>query len=140
MAGREHGRGPAGRRSLRTGTLTEETTSAATGAAVSAVFREEAGRVTAALVRLIGDFDLAEEVVQDSLVAALETWPAQGIPDKPGAWLMTTARRRAIDILRGTHGYREKVALLERSLAPVDPSEADDRLRLPLTWWHPSLS
>ncbi|HEV2035527.1 MAG TPA: DUF6596 domain-containing protein [Candidatus Dormibacteraeota bacterium] len=140
MARRQHSRGPPGRRSLRTATLTEEKTSAATGAAVSAVFREEAGRLTAALVRLIGDFDVAEEVVQDSLVAALETWPAQGIPDKPGAWLMTTARRRAIDILRRDKRYREKVALLERSMAPVDPSEADDRLRLIFTCCHPALS
>lgn len=108
--------------------------------AVSAVFREEAGRLTAALVRLIGDFDLAEEVVQDSLVAALEKWPAQGIPDHPGAWLMTTARRRAIDILRRDQRYREKVALLERSMAPADPSEADDRLRLIFTCCHPALS
>src|SRR3982074_116078 len=75
-------------------------TRSATDAAVTAVFREEAGRLTAALARALGDFALAEEVVQDSLVAALEKWPEQGIPDKPGAWLMTTARRHAIDILR----------------------------------------
>ena len=79
-------------------------------------------------------------MVQDSLVAALEKWPTQGIPDKPGAWLMTTARRRAIDIMRRDKRYREKVALLERSLAPVDPSEADDRLRLIFTCCHPALS
>jgi RNA polymerase sigma factor (sigma-70 family) len=91
-------------------------------------------------VRLIGDFDLAEEVVQDSLVAALEKWPEQGIPDKPGAWLMTTARRRAIDIMRRDKRYREKVALLERSMAPVDPTEADDRMRLIFTCCHPALS
>ncbi|MDQ2942185.1 MAG: hypothetical protein M3R21_00765, partial [Candidatus Dormibacteraeota bacterium] len=75
-------------------------TQSATDAAVVAVFREEAGRLTGALVRILGDFDLAEEVVQDSIVAALEKWPEQGIPDNPGAWLMTTAKRRAIDILR----------------------------------------
>ena len=96
--------------------------------------------MTAALVRLIGDFDLAEEVVQDSLVAALEKWPLQGIPDKPGAWLMTTARRRAIDILRRDRRYRDKVALLERSMLPTDPVEADDRLRLIFTCCHPALS
>jgi RNA polymerase sigma factor (sigma-70 family) len=140
VAGRQHCRGPAARRPLVAGTLTQEQTSAATGAAVAAVFREEAGRLIAALVRLIGDFDLAEEVVQDSLVAALEKWPAQGIPDHPGAWLMTTARRRAIDILRRDQRYREKVALLERSMAPADPSEADDRLRLIFTCCHPALS
>jgi RNA polymerase sigma-70 factor (ECF subfamily) len=79
-------------------------------------------------------------VVQDSLVAALEKWPEQGIPEKPGAWLMTTARRRAIDIMRRDKRYREKVALLERSMAPVDPSEADDRLRLIFTCCHPALA
>ena len=78
--------------------------------------------------------------MQDSLVAALETWPTHGIPKKPGAWLMTTARRRAIDILRRDNRYREKVALLERSMGPTDPAEADDRLRLIFTCCHPALS
>jgi RNA polymerase sigma factor (sigma-70 family) len=108
--------------------------------AVAAVFREEAGRLTAALVRALGDFDLAEEVVQDSLVTALEKWPQQGIPDNPGAWLMTTARRRAIDILRRDKSYREKLALLERSPLSPEPVEADDRLRLIFTCCHPALS
>jgi RNA polymerase sigma factor (sigma-70 family) len=140
VAGREPGggsphRGPRG----RPGALSSEKTGALTGTAVSAVFREEAGRLTAALVRIIGDFDLAEEVVQDSLVAALEKWPLEGIPDKPGAWLMTAARRRAIDILRRDKRYRDKVALLERSVQPADPVEADDRLRLIFTCCHPAL-
>jgi RNA polymerase sigma factor (sigma-70 family) len=107
---------------------------------VAAVFLEEAGRLTAALVRTLGDFDLAEEVVQDSIVAALEKWPSQGVPDKPGAWLMTTARRRAIDILRRDQRHQEKVALLERSMGPAEPTEADDRLRLIFTCCHPALS
>ena len=89
---------------------------------------------------MLGDFDLAEEVVQDSLVVALEKWPEQGIPDNPGAWLMTTARRRAIDILRRDKRYREKLALLERSPLEPEPSEADDRLRLIFTCCHPALS
>jgi RNA polymerase sigma-70 factor (ECF subfamily) len=96
--------------------------------------------LTAALVRALSDFDLAEEVVQDSLVAALEKWPEQGIPDKPGAWLMTTARRRAIDILRRDKRYREKLELLERSPLTPEPGEADDRLRLIFTCCHPALS
>jgi RNA polymerase sigma-70 factor (ECF subfamily) len=91
-------------------------------------------------VRLIGDFDLAEEVVQDSLVAALERWPVQGVPDKPGAWLMTTARRRAIDILRRDRRHLEKLAILERSAVPNEPREADDRLRLIFTCCHPALA
>jgi RNA polymerase sigma factor (sigma-70 family) len=77
------------------------------------------------------------------LVAALEKWPTQGTPDNPGAWLMTTARRRAIDILRRDKRYRDKLALLERSMQPPDPAnpiEADDRLRLIFTCCHPALS
>jgi RNA polymerase sigma factor (sigma-70 family) len=88
---------------------------------------------------MLGDFDIAEEVVQDSLVAALEKWPEQGIPDKPGAWLMTTARRRAIDIFRRDKRHAEKLILLERSTLPVEPAEADDRLRLIFTCCHPAL-
>ena len=91
------------------------------------------------MVRILGNFDIAEEVVQDSLVAALERWPEQGIPDNPGAWLMTTARRRAIDVLRRDRRYAEKLALLERSTLPGDGSEADDRLRLIFTCCHPAL-
>jgi len=78
--------------------------------------------------------------VQDSLVAALETWPERGIPDRPGAWLMTTARRRAIDLLRRDMRYREKLELLEGSEMRPDPAEADDRLRLIFTCCHPALS
>jgi RNA polymerase sigma factor (sigma-70 family) len=89
---------------------------------------------------MLGDFDVAEEVVQDSIVAALEKWPEQGVPDNPGAWLMTTAKRRAIDILRRDQRYAEKVALLERSTLPVEPAEADDRLRLIFTCCHPALA
>ena len=91
------------------------------------------------MVRVLGNFDIAEEVVQDSLVAALERWPEQGIPANPGAWLMTTARRRAIDLLRRDKRYSEKVALLERSTLPFEPGEADDRLRLIFTCCHPAL-
>jgi RNA polymerase sigma factor (sigma-70 family) len=73
-------------------------------------------------------------------VAALEKWPEQGIPVNPGAWLMTTARRRAIDILRRDKRYREKLELLERSDLRPDAAEADDRLRLIFTCCHPALS
>src|SRR5438132_629205 len=85
-----------------------------TGEAVAAVFREEAGRLTAALIRSLGDFDVAEESVQDALVAALEHWPREGLPANAGAWLMTTARRKGIDRLPRETRYREKVARRER--------------------------
>ncbi|MEO6796601.1 MAG: sigma-70 family RNA polymerase sigma factor [Candidatus Dormibacter sp.] len=112
----------------------------ATDAAINAVFREEAGRLTAALVRALGNFDLAEELVQDALVAAVEHWPKTGIPDKPGAWLLTTARRKAIDQVRRDARYRAKLALLEGDIMSVDSAEGDDRLRLIFTCCHPALS
>ncbi len=91
------------------------------------------------MVRILGNFDVAEEVVQDSLVAALDRWPEQGIPDKPAAWLMTTARRKAIDLLRRDRKWAEKVALLERSKVP-ETGDPDDRLRLIFTCCHPALA
>ncbi len=87
-------------------------------------------------MRILGDFDVAEEIVQDALVAALEHWPTEGIPDKPGAWLMTVAKRRALNQLSRDATYRAKLALLEQ---PVS-HEPDDRLRLMFTCCHPALS
>ncbi|TMF90250.1 MAG: sigma-70 family RNA polymerase sigma factor [Chloroflexi bacterium] len=112
----------------------------ATDAALTAVFREEAGRLTAALVRALGDFDLAEELVQEALLEAVEHWPAEGIPQKPGAWLLTTARRKAADRFRRQARYREKLAQLEGEGMGVDTAEGDDRLRLIFTCCHPALS
>ena len=106
---------------------------------MAAVFREEAGRLTAALVRSLGDFDLAEECVQDALVAALEHWPRTGIPDNPGAWLMTAARRRGIDRLRREKRYQEKLALLEQPDQPTG-TMPDERLMLIFTCCHPALA
>jgi RNA polymerase sigma-70 factor (ECF subfamily) len=98
-----------------------------TSDAVAAVFREEAGRLTAALVRSLGDFDLAEECVQEALVSALEHWPREGVPRNPGAWLMTTARRRGIDRLRREKRHQEKLAQLEDdhrgAMPPEEPTE-----------------
>ncbi|HEY6409751.1 MAG TPA: sigma factor, partial [Ktedonobacteraceae bacterium] len=108
----------------------------ATHVALTAVFREEAGRLTSALVRILGDFDVAEEIVQDALLVALERWPVDGIPDRPGAWLLTVARHRALNQLSRNARYRAKLALLEQ---PV-PREPDDRLRLMFTCCHPALS
>jgi len=107
---------------------------------VAAVFHEEAGRLTAALVKRLGDFDLAEECVQDALVAALEHWPRSGIPENPGAWLMTTAHRKGIDRLRRETRYREKVAQLEETPMTHAASLPDERLELIFTCCHPALA
>jgi RNA polymerase sigma-70 factor (ECF subfamily) len=104
------------------------------------VFREETGRLTAALVRALGDFDMAEELVQESLLEAVEHWPKDGIPDKPGAWLLTTARRKAIDQFRRQARFRDKLAQLEGVSMRDDTAEGDDRLRLIFTCCHPALS
>ena len=103
------------------------------------VFREEAGRLTASLVRLLGDFDLAEEIISDALVEALERWPGDGIPEHPTSWLITTAKRKGIDRLRRERRYREKLALIA-SLPDTPHGEADDRLQLIFTCCHPVLS
>src|SRR6266567_4096908 len=98
-------------------------------ATLSAVFREEAGKLVGALLRILGNFEVAEEIVQDALLVALERWPVEGIPQRPCAWLLTVARRRAIDQLRRDASYRDKLALLEHAVLP----EPDDRLRLMFT-------
>jgi RNA polymerase sigma factor (sigma-70 family) len=106
---------------------------------VAAVFRDEAGRLTASLVRSLGDFDLAEECVQDALVAALEHWPRDGVPDNPGAWLMTTARRKGIDRIRRQKRYEEKITQLEEAV-PAMSTMPDERLELIFTCCHPALA
>ena len=96
--------------------------------------------MTAALVRTLGDFDLAEELVQEALLEAIEHWPREGIPEKPGAWLLTTARRKAVDQLRRQARFRDKLAELQGALMRDDTAEGDDRLRLIFTCCHPALS
>ena len=116
-----------------------------------AVFREEWGRLLATLVRWVGDLDLAEEVAAEAIAVALERWPVDGVPDKPAGWLLTTARRRAVDLLRRRQTYAAKLAILrveaeraetERFDAPAgDPDViGDDRLRLFFTCCHPALA
>ncbi|HUQ42359.1 MAG TPA: RNA polymerase sigma factor [Candidatus Limnocylindrales bacterium] len=115
---------------------------------MAAVFREEAGRLTAALIRTLGDFDLAEECVQDALVSALEHWPREGVPANPGAWLMTTAKRKGIDRLRRDKRYADKVAGLEETMrsdgslntGAMDRPLIDERLELIFTCCHPALA
>lgn len=99
------------------------------------VVREHAVRLAASLVRLIGDFTTAEDLVQDAVVTALQRWPVDGIPDRPDAWLFTVARRRGLDILRRESNYRAKLA---QAQWPVQ-SAPDERLRLIFTCCHPAL-
>ena len=107
---------------------------------VDRLFRRESGRAVATLIRVLGDFDLAEEAVQDAWLVALERWPADGIPRNPGAWITTTARPRAIDRLRRARVLEQKLAALE-ALATEPPEEVpDDRLRLMFTCCHPALA
>jgi RNA polymerase sigma factor (sigma-70 family) len=94
--------------------------------------------VTARLTRLLGDFDLAEDLVQEAIVSALEHWPRDGIPEVPAAWLLTVAKRKGLDRLRRATRYRDKLALLaeEATRTTVDPTELD----LIFTCCHPALS
>ncbi|MBI3751544.1 MAG: sigma-70 family RNA polymerase sigma factor, partial [Chloroflexi bacterium] len=125
--------------------------------AVERLFREESGRAVATLIRVLGDFDLAEEAVQDAFARALEVWPAQGIPANPGAWITTTARNRAIDRIRRRRRLAEKTEILRREVEAdaaagpgggtmetreeVGPTDGiDDRLRLIFTCCHPALA
>jgi len=101
------------------------------------VVRDETGRLTASLVRILGDFAIAEDVVQDALLVAWERWPVDGIPANPGGWLWTVARRRAVDVARRHARYAEKLALL---IEPPPEPEPDDRLALIFTCCHPALA
>ena len=119
---------------------------------VEAVWRIESPRLIASLARLVGDIGLAEDLAQDALVIALERWPESGVPDNPGAWLMVTAKRRAIDRLRRDTRLDRRHAELGRELeaeqaqipaevdTPVDDPIGDDLLRLIFTACHPVLS
>ncbi len=117
---------------------------AVTAAEVERIFRDDYGRAVATLTRLLGDLGLAEEAIQDALAAALESWPRTGVPPSPTGWIVTTARRRAIDRWRreSTRDQRHQQALL--LLAPDEPEEEvavdDDRLRLMFTCCHPALA
>src|SRR5215475_5288547 len=107
----------------------------ATRGELARVVRDHAGRLAASLVHLVGDFSAAEDLVQDAVEAALAHWPAEGIPDRPDAWLYTVARRRGLDQLRREKRYREKLRLVA---TPPEPAP-DDRLRLVFTCCHPTL-
>ncbi|GAB3432522.1 sigma-70 family RNA polymerase sigma factor [Flindersiella endophytica] len=131
-----------------------ETTSAVARAAVDAAFREEWGRVVATLIRVTGDWDLAEECVQEAFAQALVAWPRDGVPARPGAWLTTVARNRAVDRLRrsATEAAKLKEVAMMAEPAPEDAATnvgnaenaenalPDDRLRLIFTCCHPALA
>ncbi|MGY2873867.1 RNA polymerase sigma factor (sigma-70 family) [Marmoricola sp. URHA0025 HA25] len=121
--------------------------------AITGVWRAESARVVAALTRMTRDLGLAEDLAQDALVAALEQWPADGLPDNPGAWLMTTAKRRAIDHFRRADTLRRKTEELGHALLEAHGKEdampdldtmvdqiEDDVLRLIFLCCHPVLS
>ena len=115
--------------------------------AVERLFREESGRAVATLIRVLGDFDLAEEVVQEAFAKALEVWPSRGVPANPGAWITTTARNAAIDRIRRRRRLADKTEELRREAEiGVTTEEAaagdgiDDRLRLMFTCCHPALA
>jgi RNA polymerase sigma-70 factor (ECF subfamily) len=116
------------------------------GEAVAGAFRQEWGRVVAALIGMTGDWDLAEECAQDAFAQALKTWPRDGVPRRPGAWLTTVARNRALDRLRRgateTARLREAAALSVPSDPDLDDDSGitDDRLRLIFTCCHPALA
>jgi RNA polymerase sigma factor (sigma-70 family) len=118
-------------------------------ARVAEAFRQEYARVVASVLRIVRDVDAAEEIVQEAFAQALDHWPTYGTPDRPGAWLLTTARRRALDRLRGARragarahalAYEAALGALDETPDVVDPVEIpDDRLRLIFTCCHPAL-
>jgi RNA polymerase sigma-70 factor (ECF subfamily) len=119
-------------------------------AELDGLFRRERGQVLATLIGILGDFDLAEDAFQEAVVVALERWPTDGLPDRPGAWLLTAARRKAIDRIRRESKRDEKHQaahlLSQRDEAGPDRGEeasgviTDDRLRLIFTCCHPALA
>jgi RNA polymerase sigma factor (sigma-70 family) len=117
--------------------------------AIDAVWRIESAKLIAALARMVRDVGLAEELAQDALVAALEKWPATGVPDNPGAWLMATAKNRAVDLIRRNQRLQVKQQELAHGIeaaeepdwdAAIDDDIGDDMLRLIFTACHPVLS
>lgn len=115
---------------------------------VEEIFRREAGRVLATLIRLLGDFDIAEEAQQEAFAAALEQWPSHGIPANPRAWLISTGRNKAVDRIRREALFRTKISAeicaAESDGGEIEAADAeifgDDRLRLIFTCCHPALS
>jgi len=120
----------------------------AANATVDAVYRSDWGRIVATLIGLVGDFDVAEEAAQEAFATAVDQWPASGIPDYPRAWIIQTARHKAIDRIRRRVRFAEKMQTYaaDESIATVeapafDPNAIpDDQLRLIFTCCHPALA
>src|SRR6266545_4345865 len=117
-------------------------------AAIDAVYRSDWGRIVATLIRLVGDFDVAEEAVQEAFAAAVDQWRASGVPESARAWIIQTARHKAIDRIRRRTLFEQKLesyAASGLSLTTEDPDYStseisDDRLRLIFTCCHPALA
>ena len=108
--------------------------------AIAAVHRSDWGRIVAGLIRRTGDWTLAEDATQDAFAAAFERWPEDGIPDRPAAWLTTTAHHRAIDRLRSAKVERSRLGELSMNAEPSESNDIeDDRLLLFFTCCHPAL-
>src|SRR3954467_6901939 len=128
--------------------MTDERTTTEAREMVDAVYRSESRRVFATLIRLLGDFDLAEEALHDAFASAVEKWPTEGVPDNPRAWLVSAGRFKAIDAMRRRARFDASVEDLARRLDAKTADGAigkdeegieDDRLRLIFTCCHPAL-
>ena len=109
---------------------------------IEAVYRSNWGRIVATLIRLVGDFDIAEDAVQEAFTAAVDQWPSEGVPESPRAWIIQTARHKALDRMRRRTRFEEPlashdIAEIER---PLDSDIPDDQLRLIFTCCHPALA
>ena len=121
--------------------MTHQTSQLSVADAIAAAHRSDWGKIVAGLIRRTGDWTIAEDATQDAFAAAVVRWPVDGIPDRPAAWLTTTARNRAIDRLRAATRQRSAVQEMSMELEPTEPPEIDDdRLRLIFTCCHPALA
>src|SRR5690349_13378307 len=116
-------------------------------ATVEATYQSDWGRIVATLIRSFGDFDVAEEAAQDAFAAATTQWPSEGVPDSPAAWIIQTAKHKAIDRLRRQTRSQEKIESYAREVDstteqpdPFSDQIPDDRLRLIFTCCHPALA
>jgi RNA polymerase sigma-70 factor (ECF subfamily) len=114
--------------------------------AIEALYGSDWGRIVATLIRLVGDFEVAEEAVQEAFAAAVDQWRGAGVPEFPRAWIIQTARHKAIDLIRRRARFQEKIAALAGMTEALEEPDydtdeiPDDRLRLIFTCCHPALA